>query len=149
MRFVDSHLHLTEEDLPTLMPLSLSNQTLLVTCGVDRKTSQEALQLAGRYPGKVAAFVGIHPSEAEKSADMGWLRSALAGAAGLGEVGLDPGYSPVSPGGAQMKVILVELELAERLRKPAQIHSRDAEAAVLDVLGGFELPSVLMHWLER
>ncbi|MDG7007352.1 MAG: TatD family hydrolase [Nitrososphaerota archaeon] len=148
MRFVDSHLHLTEQDLPALMPLSLSNHTFLVTCGIDRETSQEALKLAERYPGKVAAFVGIHPSEAAKSEAGGWLQNALAGAAGLGEVGLDPTYSQVSPEGAQMKAFLAELELAEKMRKPVQVHSRDAETQVLEVLGRFGLPAVLMHWLE-
>jgi TatD DNase family protein len=129
------------------MPLSEANQTLLVTCGVDRKTSQEALELAEKYPGQVMAFVGIHPSEAKKEGTR-WLHIALAKATGLGEVGLDPTYSSVGPRGTQMKVILDELELAQNLRKPVQIHSREAETAALDVLGGFELPRVLMHWLE-
>jgi TatD DNase family protein len=148
VRFVDSHLHLAEQDLPTLMPLSVANQTLLVTCGVDRKTSREALRLAEMYPGQVVAFVGVHPSEATKTEGIGWLRRALAKAAGLGEVGLDPTYSSAGPRGGQMKVILEELEVARRMRKPVQLHSRGAEAAALDVLGGFELPAVLMHWLE-
>ena len=148
MRFVDSHLHLAEQDLPSLMPLSVANQTLLVTCGVDRKTSGEALRLAKMYPRQVAAFVGVHPSEATKSEGTGWLRSALAEAAGLGEVGLDPTYSSAGPRGAQMKVILEELDMAQKAGKPVQLHSRGAETAALDVLGGFELSRVLMHWLE-
>jgi len=148
VRFVDSHLHLAEQDLPSLMPLSVANQTLLVTCGVDRKTSGEALRLAKMYPRQVAAFVGVHPSEATKSEGTGWLRSALAEAAGLGEVGLDPTYSSAGPRGAQMKVILEELDMAQKAGKPVQLHSRGAETAALDVLGGFELSRVLMHWLE-
>ena len=148
MRFVDSHLHLTEEGLPGLVPWSMSSRTLMVTCGVDRESSREALKMAREHPGQVVAFVGIHPSEAAKSKGTGWLRSALAEAKGVGEVGLDPIYSSVGPGGAQMKVILAQLEMAQRLRKPVQIHSREAETAVLDVLGGFELRGVLMHWLE-
>ncbi len=147
MRFVDSHLHLTEADLPVLMPLSGANQTMLVTCGVDLKTSRQALRLAERYPAQVKAFVGIHPSEA-RSERTGWVRSALTRATGLGEIGLDPTYSSVGPRGAQMKVFLAELELAQKLGKPVQVHSREAETAVLEVLGGFELPGVLMHWLE-
>ena len=104
--------------------------------------------MAEKYPGKVAAFVGIHPSEVENSEDTGWLRTALVSATGLGEVGLDPTYSPAGPGGAQMKVILEELDLAHELRKPVQFHSRKAETAALEVLDSFGLPRVLMHWLE-
>ena len=148
MRFVDSHLHLTKEDLPVLMPQSGANQTLLVTCGVDEKTSWEALELAEMYPGQVMAFVGVHPSEAAKAGETGWLQTALPAAAGLGEVGLDPTYSEAGPGGDQMRVISAELDLAERLGKPVQVHSREAESAALDVLDGFTLPQVMMHWLE-
>ena len=147
MRFVDSHLHLTEEDSPSLVRLSAANQTLLATCGTDEGTSQGALEMARRYPLQVCAFVGVHPSEAETEGT-GWLREALARATGLGEVGLDPAYSPVGRGAAQMNVILAELELAHQLRKPVQVHSRNAETAALDVLGGFDLSGVLMHWLE-
>lgn len=114
---------------------------------MDRKTSREALRLARDFPKQVLAFVGVHPSEA-KSESTGWLPSALAEATGLGEVGLDPTYSSVGPRGAQMKVILAELEMAERMKKPVQVHSREAETAALDVLDGFDFPGVLMHWLE-
>jgi len=148
VRFVDSHMHLEVQDLQTLMPLAASNRTLLVTCGVDRKTSREALGLAQKYAGQVVAFVGIHPSEAVKSEGTEWLRRALAEATGLGEVGLDPTYSSIGPRGAQMKAILAELEMAEKMKKPVQVHSREAEMASLDVLSRFQLPRVLMHWLE-
>ena len=115
---------------------------------MDQETSMEALALASEHPGKVVAFVGVHPSEAAKSGGTEWLQGALAGAAGLGEVGLDPTYSSVGPGSPQMRTLLTELKMAEDQRKPVQVHSREAETAALDVLDGFGLPRVLMHWLE-
>jgi TatD DNase family protein len=136
------------EDFPALGSMAEANQTILVTCGVDQKSSSEALLLARKFPGKVIAFVGVHPSEALKSRSFHWLDRALPRAAGLGEVGLDPTYSSAGPRGVQRKMFLAQLELAQKARKPVQVHSRKAEGEVIDALEGFMLPTVLLHWLE-
>ncbi len=106
------------------------------------------MEIARLHPEQVKAFVGVHPSEALKQEGLGWLEEALRRAAGLGEVGLDPTYSPVGREESQMKVFRGQLELAERIGRPVQVHSRRAEADALDTLGTFRLKSVLMHWLE-
>ena len=145
MRFVDSHLHLGAQADATLV-LGAATGTLLVTCGTDRQTSLESLEIAGLHPEQVKAFVGVHPSEALKGEGIGWLEGALRRAAGLGEVGLDPTYSPVD--GGQKEVIRGQLRVAETLGKPVQVHSPKAEAAANDTLGTFRLKWELMHWLE-
>ena len=147
MRFVDSHLHLTGEEAEAVVTLGSATGILLVSCGTDRLTSQWSIDLGRLHPEQVKAFVGVHPSEA-KSEDLGWLEGALQEAAGLGEVGLDPLYSPVGQKSAQMRVFMKQLEAAQKHAKPVQVHSRGAEAAALDILGTFRLKSVLMHWLE-
>jgi TatD DNase family protein len=63
-------------------------------------------------------------------------------------VGLDPKYSPIGPKSPQMRGLLIQLEAASRARVPVEVHSRDAERECLDALGGFELPSVLLHWFQ-
>jgi TatD DNase family protein len=148
VRFVDSHLHIIDHDPSAILSIGNATQTLLVNCGTDRETSKEALGLARLNPGRVKAFVGVHPSEAVKAKGLDWIRRALAEACGLGEVGLDPTYSSVGPRGAQMKVFQRQLEFAQTLRKPVQVHSRRAESEVFEVLSGFRIGSVLMHWLE-
>ena len=125
-----------------------ANQTMLVSCGIDGKTSRATLRLAGVSPENVRAFVGVHPSEAAGAGPLDWLREALGRAAGLGEVGLDPKYSATVPKSAQMRVLLAQLDAAEVFRKPVQVHSRDAERECLDTLGGFRLGPVLMHWFQ-
>lgn len=92
--------------------------------------------------------MGVHPSEATKSGDLGWLGRALDGAAGVGEIGLDPSYSPTGPGSDQLKAFEAQLEAAERRGLPVQVHSRGAEAQSVEVLGSYRLKGVLMHWLE-
>ncbi len=121
---------------------------MLFTCGVNAKTSASALRLAMRNPKVVRAFIGVHPSEVGKRTDIWWLPRALEKATGLGEVGLDPKYSPIGPRSAQLKVFQSQLELAEERRKPIQLHSRDAELESLDVTSRYSLTSVLMHWFQ-
>ncbi len=121
----------------------------LFACGVDRASSQAALCLSESNPSIVKAFVGVHPSEALKNRGLRWLAGALQRATGLGEVGLDPKYSGVGPRSAQMAALLSQLEAAQSSLKPVQVHSRNAESACLDALGGFSLKAVLMHWLQH
>ena len=148
MRFVDSHLHPDGPGGANLLATARANQTLLFVCGTDRETSTAALRLANESPETVRAFVGMHPSGATKAGSMSWLPKALEGASGLGEVGLDPKYSATGQESAQMKVLLAQLESAQRLSRPVQIHSRDAERLCLDTLGSFSLKRVLMHWFQ-
>jgi len=120
---------------------------LLLACGVDRETSEACLRLAaGQHALK--PFAGIHPSEALKEGGLGWFQRALEKAAGVGEIGLDPKYSAIDAGSAQRKIFLAQLRAAEKWRKPIQVHSRGAESECLDVLKGFSLKSVLMHWFQ-
>ena len=147
MRFVDSHLHLGGE-ADGALSTGAATGTLLVTCGTGRQTSEQSLGLARRFPDRVKAFVGVHPSEALGPEGLGWLKDALDEAAGLGEVGLDPAYPSAGQGDVQRQVFLEQLELARRLGKPVQVHSRGAEKAVIETLGAFRLKATLMHWLE-
>lgn len=148
MRFVDSHLHLDSPDAGDIVKFAASAGVLLLGCGVDEKSSRALLELAEGAPGNVRPFVGVHPSEAEGGGDLGWLGEASKKAAGMGEIGLDPSYSAVSRGSAQMRVFQAQIEAAEAEGKPVQVHSRKAEAECLELLGASRVPRVLMHWLE-
>ena len=96
----------------------------------------------------INAFVGLHPSEAEKTSGIDWLPEALNQAAGVGEIGLDPKYSGAGRGSPQLMRFAGQLEIAESARKPVQVHSRNAEAACLDELSTHRLTSVLLHWFN-
>jgi TatD DNase family protein len=149
VRFVDSHLHLDSTDSPLAVANARAAGVALLACGVDRETSQGVLKFAVSNPGTVEAFVGIHPSEAERERDLSWVSEALEQARGAGEIGLDPSYSSTGKGSAQLAAFSAQLEAAERRMAPVQVHSRGAEAQVLDVLGSFRTGPVLMHWLGR
>lgn len=106
------------------------------------------MALSKNHPSDVRAFVGIHPSEAERQPKLGWLREALKDADGLGEVGLDPKYSTVDRDGRQMRIFREQLSIAEKTEKPAQVHSRGAERLCLDELASHGLRKTLLHWFQ-
>ncbi len=149
MRFVDSHLHLGKEDAGRVLASSSATQTLLVACGTDRATSLEAIALGRAHRERLRAFVGVHPSEAERSEATEWLEEAEAEADGIGEIGLDPTYSGIGPGSAQMRLFASQVQLAQAAGKPVQVHSREAEREAIDTLDGFRVKWVLMHWFEK
>ncbi|MDE1852806.1 MAG: TatD family hydrolase [Thaumarchaeota archaeon] len=148
MSFVDSHLHLDSRDVDELMGFAEATGTMLFACGIDRKTSEQVLSLRTKHPKTVRPFVGVHPSEALKGRDLRWFGPSLDKAAGAGEIGLDPTYSPTGERSAQREVLRRQLEVAQNRGKPVQVHSRNAEQECLEVLGTFNLGNVLMHWLE-
>lgn len=147
MRFVDSHLHLDSPDMERVVSYAKGSGAVLLPCGVDERSSGALLRAAAAHRG-VEPFVGVHPSEATKSGELGWLEGALSEAAGVGEIGLDPSYSPTGPGSDQLKAFTAQLEAAEKKGLPVQVHSRGAEAQSIDLLGVYRLKGVLMHWLE-
>jgi len=151
MRFIDSHVHLSEygDERAWTAFASFSDMTLL-SSGIDRDTSLATLLLAERIRCDltVKAFVGSHPSEAEGTPDIAWFEDALEKATGAGELGLDASYPGFGPGGDQIVSFNRQLEVIERSGKPLQVHSRGAERQCLDTLSSYRLGNVLMHWFE-
>jgi len=147
VRFVDSHLHMEGDGAREALALAQASGILLLSCGVDRKSSSACLRLASANQ-SVMAFVGVHPSEVSKERSTAWVRRALETATGVGEVGLDPKYSPVGQKSAQLKAFTSQLAEAARAGKPVQVHSRGAEEECLDALASAGLKRVLMHWFQ-
>jgi TatD DNase family protein len=149
VRFIDSHLHICEYEGPEgVLAFARNTDTLLLSSGVDKSSSDRTLRIAQDSDGCARAFVGTHPAEVEKGPDLSWLGPAMSQATGVGEVGLDPKYSSIGPGSIQLKAFETQLALAEKAQKPVQVHSRGGERICLDVLSEFRLESVLMHWFQ-
>jgi TatD DNase family protein len=148
LRFIDSHVHLGDYTDPLQeLRFASASRGMLVTAGTDARSSNEGMALSMHRPTLVTAFIGVHPSEAEREVP-DWIEKALPNATGIGEVGLDPKYSEVSMSSAQMKLFCFQLGLAEKARKPVQVHSRGAERECLDALGTFSVRDVLLHWFQ-
>jgi TatD DNase family protein len=146
----DAHVHLPAYPDPEAVVSSAARRgmRLALVC-VAPAEAAPSLDLRTRHPNILKCFVGVHPSEAASSPRaLEELSPFWDAADGVGEVGLDPKYSEVSASSAQMRLFRGQVEVAARTKKPIQVHSRGAEAACIDVLDGYPMGPVLMHWFE-
>ncbi|MFH1058295.1 MAG: TatD family hydrolase [Pseudomonadota bacterium] len=138
MHLIDSHAHL---DMLDHLPLALDHAAeagvvQIVTIGVDLKSSQAAVDLAGRHA-HVFATVGLHPHDAEQADAAFWAGFEALARSGrpvaIGECGLDF-YRDLSPRPAQREAFARQVELAKSLKLPLVIHDRDAHAETAAML---------------
>jgi TatD DNase family protein len=146
----DAHVHLPAYPDPDAVVSSAARRGMrLASVCVAPAEAALSLDLRTSHPTALKCFVGVHPSEAASAPRaLEELSPFWDAADGVGEVGLDPKYSEVSPSSAQMRLFRRQVEVAARTKKPIQVHSRGAEAACLDVLDGYQMGPVLMHWFE-
>lgn len=108
----------------------------IVAVGEDRASSEAAVRLAREQPG-VWAAAGVHPHHARRAgSDLErWLSPCCADpvTVAVGEIGLDYHYDR-SPRDVQREVFRRQLALAQTLKLPVVIHSREALADTLSVL---------------
>lgn len=114
---------------------------LIINTGTSLESSKRAVELADDYP-NLFAIVGIHPHHADK-VTLGWDKELLKIAksskkvVGIGEIGLDY-YSYASNGVVdpkkQREVFVRQLEIANSLQLPLQIHNRQAGWDILEIL---------------
>ncbi len=151
---VDIHTHLADESYRnTLLYLKTYlkySDIILVSVSVDIKTSIENIKWKEEFPDKVIPFVGIHPQMADQ-ADMSKFQAYLMKvkdfAIGLGEIGLDRRMGSMQDlNEVQKKVFTMQLEFAERLRKPVSIHTRGTLNETFEILSSYHARSVLLHW---
>jgi TatD DNase family protein len=145
MRLVDTHSHIHGEEYRSDLPAVLDRARAagverIVTLGVNRADSEQAVALARRHPKLIVAAAGVHPHDAKDAteADLDALEEmgADTSVALIGEIGLDF-YRNLSPHEQQEKVMRRQLATARRLGKPVAVHVRDAHGAMLPILEEF------------
>ena len=140
--WIDTHAHLDDERFAADFPAVIERATqvgvqAIVSIGIDRATSESAVNLANTWP-QIVAAVGIHPNHAAEAAPEDWAQVvALAESAprvvAIGETGMDR-YWDRAPLPLQEAVFRQHLALARQLERPVIIHCRDAANDVLNVL---------------
>lgn len=110
----------------------------VINVSSDRPSVASTLALAEKWP-FVYAAVGIHPSELEglTEPDYDWLKERLSHpkAVAVGEIGLDYHWEKEEAARDRQKEWFArQLALAQELKKPVIIHSRDAAKDTWDVL---------------
>lgn len=141
MNIFDSHCHLEDKsyigDLSAVLERARKAGVMrMMTIGVDRITSEQAVLLAQSHEG-IYASVGVHPHDV-KNCSGAVLRNLAALAKNdqvraWGEIGLDFNrmYSPRKD---QEKWFERQLEIAGRLELPIIFHERDSKGRFLEIL---------------
>lgn len=142
---IDVHCHLQfhsfEKDYEAVVKRAFeAGITRIINVGTKLDSSKKAVEFAEKYP-EMYAIVGVHPHHADK-VDGDWLAELEELAMhekviGIGEVGIDY-YSYASNGivepSLQKSVFEKQIALAHKFKLPLQIHHRQAQEDLIDVL---------------
>ncbi|MBR2620485.1 MAG: TatD family hydrolase, partial [Firmicutes bacterium] len=130
----DSHAHLnnkmSDKDRAAMVAaIEASDLDFVMDIGFDLASSKLAADHAAKYPWCYAA-AGFHPHDAENMDDMDLIM--IKGLAkknkvmAIGEIGLDFHYDR-SPRDIQREAFRKQIRLANELKMPIVIHSREAD----------------------
>ena len=138
----DSHAHInndtfTEEEREALIAdIEASDLSYVMDIGFDLPSSERAAEDARRLPWCYAA-VGVHPHDAKTmDEDVLLMIKELAGeekVKAIGEIGLDFYYNK-SEAEDQRYWFRRQIQLANELKMPIVIHSREADQETMDIL---------------
>ena len=138
----DAHTHLNYDEMTKEERLTLANEinesdiAFLIDVGDSVETSMQAIADAEDYPWCYAA-VGIHPEFASKytDADLDKIRELAKHpeVKAIGEIGLDFYYGKDNQA-EQVELFRKQIRLANELRMPIMIHTRDANQLTMDIL---------------
>jgi TatD DNase family protein len=162
--YIDLHCHLDhylfENDLKGVITNAKSAGVgRIVVSGVSPASNRFALLLAKNYINTVRASIGLYPIDAlEKDlqnmpghkgllsfsidGELEYIKKNKQRICALGEIGLD--YKDGEKKEEQKHLFRKLLDLAAKMKKPVIIHSRKAEADVLEILGEYKL-QVILH----
>jgi TatD DNase family protein len=160
MKFVDAHIHLSDEEYSGCIKEIIteakdSNVVALVSNSMDLETSIRSLELAEQFPGMVYAALGIHPwnvnalteEELQQTMELVSEKRQTDSIVAIGEIGLDYKYATIWD--KQLMVFNEMLHQAEKLDLPVIIHSRGTTAKIIEMLPSYNLKKVLLHWFSN
>lgn len=141
MELIDSHAHLMDEmysemDIEKIINNAHENDVaIIINIGYDKSSSIKALEIAENHK-DIYAVVGLHPDECNfENIDLDFIKdlSNSDKVVGIGEIGLDYHYDSTNKEN-QIKHFISQIELANTLKLPTIIHSRDADMDMLKTL---------------
>lgn len=150
MEYFDTHAHYDDAKFDddreeVLKKIFNSGVTKCIDVGCDIKTSKMAIELAKKYE-FIFAICGIHPSEiadSEKKIDnqISQIKQLVISnkkVVAIGEIGLDYHYDGFNKE-LQQKAFVKQIQLANELKLPISIHTRDAIDDTIAILRQYEI----------
>jgi len=141
----DTHAHYDDEafddDRKTLLAgMKEKGVEYIVNIGSSLDSCRQTLELIEKYP-FIYGAIGVHPSDTAEltDEDMCWLKRKAKNkkVVAIGEIGLDY-YWPEPDRETQKKWFIKQLKVAEELKLPVVIHSRDAARDTLEILQNWD-----------
>ena len=138
---VDTHIHLYDKKYQDILEEVIEKAqeagiVRIIVNGVDRETSLESIKLANKYD-FIYAAIGLHPSEIdkEKENDLSWIYELAKNkkVIAIGEIGLDY-YWDKSYNDLQRDIFIKQIKIANELKLPVIVHSRDAHQDTFDIM---------------
>ena len=147
----DSHAHIHfkhfNQDRPAVIQRAKRKLDFIVEVGVNSLTNQRALDLSLEYPRFIIPILGLHPTDASPD-EFEVVKKQIIGndPVAIGEIGLDF-YHEKDPGKQELQKQAFHqmLALAEELKKPVALHTRDAEGECYDIIQSYSLPEIIFH----
>lgn len=141
--FVDTHCHIFKSDYDNIDEVlnnaSNNNVKYYINNGSDREYNKEVLELVKQYDNMYGAL-GIHPETVDDYSldDIEFIKNNLSNEkiVAIGEIGLDYHYTKENKD-EQIRLLEMQLSLAEEYNLPVIIHSRDATEDTINTLKKF------------
>lgn len=146
---IDTHCHLYKEyydDIESIIELSKQNNVMYyINNGCGAKSNIEVLESVEKYP-NVYGALGIHPEYVSNYTldDIKFIEDNLSNEkiVAIGEIGLDYYYSKENKK-EQIKLLEIQLKLAEKYNIPVIIHSREATEDTINTLKKYKVKGVI------
>ena len=146
----DIHCHLTHNSFKKDLDFVVkrAKDVLIITSGVNLEDDKEVLELCRRYK-NVKAGLGLYPIDGLRLDEKGlneslsFIKRNKNRLLYLGEAGLD--YKESDDKKKQKEIFFRVIELAEKIKKPLLVHSREAELDCVKMLEKSSLKKIIFH----
>lgn len=152
MKPVDCHCHLEfdrfDEDRDKVIEQAKRELEFVVTVGCTPEKNRRTLKIAENNPGFIIPNLGLHPTYTDEFENLDEVKQQIRenNPAAIGEIGLDHHHVTDEDMQKRQREVFRELlSLAESMKKPVNVHSREAEQEVIDILKEYDLPDALIH----
>ena len=146
--FVDTHCHLFQYRDPDAVLASLATTDCLVVAMTEAPSVYQRLRPRARNDAKVRLALGVHPLLVHRFPALEWelLRRYLGTTSYIGEVGLDFSRAGRATRDVQEVAFRKVLAAVAGRAKLLSLHSRGAEAAVLEHIQEAAVGPCIWHW---
>lgn len=147
---IDTHLHLSNSDYDNIEEVILrakkSNVEYLIVSCCNMNDIKEGIVLLEKYD-NIFLSIGLHPSEVDaySDKDIQYIRNIFSSnnkIVAIGEIGLDYYYGRENKE-LQKELFIKQLNIAQDLKVPVVIHTRDAAEDTINILKKYNLKGVI------